>query len=53
MANTSPHDTPQVKPPTYAIAKPLRGQKALVTGASSGIGKGIAIGLGMAGRMWL
>jgi glucose 1-dehydrogenase len=49
MANTSPHDTPQVKPPTYAIAKPLRGQKALVTGASSGIGKGIAIGLGMAG----
>jgi glucose 1-dehydrogenase len=35
--------------PTYAIAKPLAGQKALVTGASSGIGQGIAIALGMAG----
>ncbi len=29
--------------------KPLKGQKALVTGASSGIGKGIALGLADAG----
>ncbi len=35
--------------PTYAIAKPLAGQKAIVTGASSGIGQGIAEALGMAG----
>lgn len=38
-----------LKQPTYAIVKPLAGQKALVTGASSGIGKGIAIALGIAG----
>ncbi|MDZ4821443.1 MAG: SDR family oxidoreductase [Planctomycetota bacterium] len=35
--------------PAYAVGKPLRGQKALVTGASSGIGQGIAIALGLAG----
>jgi len=29
--------------------KPLRGQKALVTGASSGIGRGVALALGRAG----
>ena len=29
--------------------KPLRGQKAIVTGASSGIGKAVAIALGQAG----
>ena len=29
--------------------KPLAGQKALVTGANSGIGKAVAIGLGEAG----
>jgi glucose 1-dehydrogenase len=29
--------------------KPLRGQKALVTGASSGIGRAVAIALGGAG----
>jgi glucose 1-dehydrogenase len=46
----SPPSAPsRAKQPTYAIAKPLLGQKALVTGASSGIGKGIAIALGMAG----
>ena len=35
--------------PACPIIKTLRGQKALVTGASSGIGRGIAIGLGHAG----
>jgi len=31
------------------VDQPLRGQKALVTGASSGIGEGIARALGTAG----
>lgn len=35
--------------PECSIEKVLKGQKALVTGASSGIGKGIAIALGQAG----
>jgi len=35
--------------PACPIDRKLLGQKALVTGASSGIGKGIAIGLGHAG----
>lgn len=40
---------PPVVMPACPIEKKLKGQKALVTGASSGIGKGIAIGLGHAG----
>jgi glucose 1-dehydrogenase len=48
MSRTPP-SAPRAKQPTYAIAKPLTGQKALVTGASSGIGKGIAVALGLAG----
>lgn len=40
---------PPVVMPSCAIEKKLQGQKALVTGASSGIGKGIAISLGLAG----
>ena len=40
---------PPVVMPACPIARKLIGQKALVTGASSGIGKGIAIGLGHAG----
>ena len=32
-----------------AVAKPLAGQRALVTGASSGIGKAVAVALGAAG----
>jgi glucose 1-dehydrogenase len=40
---------PAVVMPACPIDKKLKGQKALVTGASSGIGKGIAIGLGHAG----
>jgi len=35
--------------PKQAILKLLKGQKALVTGANSGIGKGVAIALGQAG----
>ncbi len=31
------------------VYQPLRGQKALVTGASSGIGRGVAQALGAAG----
>jgi len=31
------------------VHHPLRGQKALVTGASSGIGEGVALALGAAG----
>jgi glucose 1-dehydrogenase len=40
---------PSVVMPACPIEKKLKGQRALVTGASSGIGKGIAIGLGHAG----
>lgn len=40
---------PNVVMPSCPISKVLRGQKALVTGANSGIGKAIAIALGHAG----
>jgi hypothetical protein len=40
---------PDVVMPTCPIRKALKGQKALVTGASWGIGKGIAIALAHAG----
>lgn len=40
---------PPVVMPACPIERKLKGQKALVTGASSGIGKGIAVGLGHAG----
>ena len=40
---------PEPVMPTCSIIKLLRGQKAIVTGASSGIGKAIAIALGHAG----
>jgi glucose 1-dehydrogenase len=40
---------PEVVLPACPIDRKLLGQKALVTGASSGIGKGVAIGLGHAG----
>lgn len=40
---------PDVVMPACSILKVLKGQKALVTGANSGIGKGVAIALGHAG----
>src|SRR5215212_2124023 len=40
---------PEPVMPACAINRNLKGQKALVTGGSSGIGKGIAIALGHAG----
>jgi len=40
---------PEVVMPSCPILKVLKGQKALVTGASSGIGKSVAIALGHAG----
>jgi glucose 1-dehydrogenase len=43
------HDMPSPIMPTVAPQKLLRGQKALVTGASSGIGRGIALALAEAG----
>ncbi len=45
QANPSPETVRENTP----IPPVLRGQKALVTGASSGIGKGIALALGQAG----
>ena len=42
-------ELPEVVLPSCPIEKKLNGQKALVTGASSGIGKAIAVGLGHAG----
>lgn len=45
---TYPH-LPQPVMPSCPTQKVLRGQKALVTGASSGIGRAIAVALGQAG----
>jgi glucose 1-dehydrogenase len=48
---TSPTETSPVgsTAPPMAVPKLLTGQKALVTGANSGIGRGVAIALGQAG----
>jgi glucose 1-dehydrogenase len=40
---------PEVVRPTCTVQQVLRGQKALVTGANSGIGLGVALALGRAG----
>ncbi len=40
---------PEVVLPSCPVMKLLKGQKALVTGANSGIGKAVAIGMGHAG----
>jgi glucose 1-dehydrogenase len=45
---TEPSPAGSTAPP-IAVPKLLTGQKALVTGANSGIGKGVAIALGQAG----
>jgi glucose 1-dehydrogenase len=49
MGNSGDEKLPEVMMPTCPSTNVLRGQKALVTGASSGIGKAVAIALGMAG----
>jgi hypothetical protein len=46
---TDDADLPPVVMPSCEIRKTLAGQKALVTGANSGIGKGVALALGKAG----
>jgi glucose 1-dehydrogenase len=48
MNSTETSSTVSTAPPV-AVHKLLSGQKALVTGANSGIGKGVAIALGQAG----
>jgi NAD(P)-dependent dehydrogenase (short-subunit alcohol dehydrogenase family) len=42
-------DLPPVVMPSCEVRRVLAGQKALVTGANSGIGKGVAMALGRAG----
>jgi glucose 1-dehydrogenase len=42
-------DLPPVVMPSCEVRQTLAGQKALVTGANSGIGKGVALALGKAG----
>jgi glucose 1-dehydrogenase len=50
MSNASKKETvAEVVMPASSVGVELKGQKALVTGANSGIGKGIAIALGQAG----
>jgi glucose 1-dehydrogenase len=46
---TEDEDLPPVVMPSCDVRKVLAGQKALVTGANSGIGKGVALALGRAG----
>jgi len=47
--STHSHTLPEVVMPTCTVQQVLRGQKALVTGANSGIGLGVALALGRAG----
>src|SRR6266487_249690 len=47
--STHSHTLPEVVMPTCTVQQVLRGQKALVTGANSGIGLGVALALGQAG----
>ena len=46
---TNSSDLPDVVMPSCGVHKVLRGQKALVTGANSGIGRAVAIAMGQAG----
>ena len=43
------HNLPEAKLPTVSPLKLLKGQRALVSGASSGIGDAVALALGLAG----
>jgi glucose 1-dehydrogenase len=49
MSSTDTSPPAESTAPPVAVHKLLSGQKALVTGANSGIGKGVAIALGQAG----
>ena len=49
MSNSPEEKIPDVVMPKVQYQKVLAGQKALVTGANSGIGKGVAIAIGNAG----
>lgn len=49
VRNVPLEDLPPVVMPSCPVNRVLKGQKALVTGANSGIGKAIAIALGHAG----
>jgi glucose 1-dehydrogenase len=49
VSKTSEETLPDVTMPTIEVKKVLTGQKALVTGANSGIGRGVALALGQAG----
>ncbi len=49
MKYKEPETLPEVVMPTCRVPQILKGQKALVTGANSGIGKAVAIELGKAG----
>jgi glucose 1-dehydrogenase len=49
MTSPTESSTAASTAPPMAVPKLLTGQKALVTGANSGIGKGVAIALGQAG----
>lgn len=49
VRDVQPDQLPDVVMPTCPAVKILKGQKALVTGASSGIGRAVAIALGEAG----
>jgi glucose 1-dehydrogenase len=47
--DTTIEDLPEVVMPTCPARRVLIGQKAIVTGANSGIGRAVAVGLGAAG----
>ena len=49
MTTSTPTLATESTAPSLPVHKLLTGQKALVTGANSGIGQGVAIGLGQAG----
>jgi len=49
VTTSTPASVPAHTAPPVPVHKSLAGQKALVTGANSGIGRGVAIGLAQAG----